>query len=238
MTPSPRTLKRFYEQAGTVAGPGGISVALDGRPIRTPAGRVLEVPTHALGAAIADEWARQGEQVDPEQLPLTRLANVALDRTPDRRVEIIQEISRVCETDLVCHIAPEPAGLRQRQLRGWEPWRRWAADQLGIALDPVSGLLGQGQPAESLVKAAELASSLDDFTITGVAFGCGLYASSVLSFAVAMGGLDAAEAFDLSRIEDAWQTEHWGEDSEAARAVAARRRDAVALGIWFAALSR
>lgn len=237
MSQSPRTLKRFYEDAGTVPGPAGTTVALDNRPIRTPAGRALEVPTHALGQAIAGEWARQGDQVDPEDLPLTKLANVALDRTPDRRVEIIQDISRVCETDLVCHIAPEPAGLRQRQLEGWEPWRRWAAEELGIALDPVNGLLGQGQPPESLVKAAEVASALDDFMITGVAFGCGLYSSSVLSLAVAMAKLDAVDAFQLSRIEEAWQIEQWGEDGEAARATASRRRDAAALGTWFAALA-
>ena len=60
-------MKRFYEQADAVPlDPGGYGVALDGRRVRTPAGRPLALPSRALAAAVAGEWAGQGERVERE----------------------------------------------------------------------------------------------------------------------------------------------------------------------------
>ena len=62
---APRILKRSWEQevkrfwsevAVVEKAPAGYGVALDGRPVRTPARAELVVPTRALAEAIADEW--------------------------------------------------------------------------------------------------------------------------------------------------------------------------------------
>ena len=46
---------------------------------RTPAKRPLILPTRALAELVAEEWAGQGETIDPAAMPLTRLANSAID---------------------------------------------------------------------------------------------------------------------------------------------------------------
>src|SRR5689334_14622693 len=81
----PNLRKRFYKEA-TIgeAGEGGFPVLLDGRPIRTPARRLLAAPTQALAQALAAEWNAQGDTIDPARMPLTRLANAIIDAVADR----------------------------------------------------------------------------------------------------------------------------------------------------------
>lgn len=232
------TLKRFYKEAAAVELPdaGGWHVVLDGRTVRTPSGAVQAVPTRALAEAMAGEWACQGEQVEIAGMHLTRLANVAIDRTPATREGLAEEVVRYCETDLTCHLEDRQAGLRARQDAGWKPLRDWAGRALGVMLLPVEGLLAARQPDASLAAAHSHAETLDDFRLTGLAYGCGLFGSAVLALAVEQGEVSAMEAFELARLDEAWQAEHWGEDSEATAATAARRAEADALGIWFGAL--
>ena len=75
-TPRP---KRFYRLAAVEPVDSGFALSLDGRRARTPGRAVLAVPTRALGEAIAAEWNAQAETIDPRAMPLTRLANSAVD---------------------------------------------------------------------------------------------------------------------------------------------------------------
>ena len=77
----------------------------------------------------------------------------------------------------------------------------------------------------------DLALELDDFSLTGLAWAAGLFGSAILALAVQRCELDAATAFDLSHLDEAFQAEQWGKRRAAARA-AAMRDDAVSGGRW------
>lgn len=234
------TLKRFYKQVSVAEAPEatGWHVQLDGRSVRTPAKALQAVPTEALATALAAEWDRQGETVEIAGMHLTRLANVAIDRTPETRAGLAAEVAKYCETDLTCHLENLQPGLREWQEVAWRPLRDWAGKALGIVLLPVEGLLPSPQPQASLEAARAHAEALDDFRLTGLVYGCGLYGSGILGLAVEQGEVTAEDAFERARLEEAWQAQHWGEDAEAAAATEARRREAEALARWFAALER
>jgi chaperone required for assembly of F1-ATPase len=78
--------------------------------------------------------------------------------------------------------------------------------------------------------------AVDDFVLAGLAFAAALYGSVVLAFAVERRALSGEEAFDLSRLDEAFQEERWGVDDEAAARTARLRHDARMIGDWFAAL--
>ena len=228
--------KRFYKEAAAEQMPGGWTVALDGRTIKTPAREALCLPTQRLARAIAAEWNAQGEIIDLAAMHLTRLANVAIDRTPETREEMADELARYCETDLLCHIAEGPEELIEREEAYWRPVRDWAGQELDILLVPVEGLLASPQPDASLEAARQVALEMDDFRLTGTLYGCGLFGSALLALAVAEGQLSAADAFEVSRVDEAWQIEQWGEDGEAKAATEARRKEARALETWMRGL--
>jgi chaperone required for assembly of F1-ATPase len=49
--------KRFYKSV--LLADDGLSIQLDGRNLRSPAGSLLRLPTMSLASAIADEWRAQ-----------------------------------------------------------------------------------------------------------------------------------------------------------------------------------
>ena len=229
--------KRFYKQAATAPAENGFTVELDGRPIKTPAKATLSLPSEALARTIADEWERQGETLDLQAMTLTRLANVAIDRTPDTRAELADELARYAGTDVTCYLADSPSELRERQEQAWAPWREWAGRELGAVLVPVIGLMASPQPQASLETVRAYALSLDDFRLTALTWACSLLSSAVLALAVERGALTAQDALKASVIDEDWQIEQWGEDEEAMQVRSARAKDAEALQLWFEALA-
>lgn len=228
--------KRFYRAAGTAPGRAGWTVTLDDRPLRTPARAALAVPSEALARAIAAEWDAQADTLDIASMHLTRLANVAIDRTPAAREAMADEVAKYCETDLTCHLAESPEELRARQEAAWAPVRAWAGRALGVMLVPVNGIMASPQPDASLQAARAHVLALDDFRLTGLAFGCGLFGSALLALALEQGEIDAPRAHAAARIDEDYQAEQWGRDAEAETFAALRRAEAEALGQWFAAL--
>lgn len=233
------TRTRRFWKAVTVAEAGdGWSVLLDGRPPRTPAGAPLVLPTAPLARLVSYEWANQKEFIEPASMPATRLAATAIDRIPAARAETAEEVARYAGSDALCYFAEAPAGLAARQAERWGPWLEWAERELGVRLSRAEGIGHVAQWPDALERIRDLALALDDFALAGLAMATGLFGSAVLALAVQRGALSGAAAFDLSRLEEAFQEERWGVDCEAAERTAARRAEAVLLANWFAALGR
>ena len=110
-----------------------------------------------------------------------------------------------------------------------------AEAELGLRFVRAAGIVHRAQPPETLARVKALALGLDDFGLTGLAFGAapvrlGGPGASPCSAA----GSAGEAAFELSRLDEAWQEEQWGVDAEAAERDAAARRGAM-LDRWFEA---
>ncbi len=234
---SEERLKRFWKTVDVAAVDGGWAVRLDGRTPRTPAGRRLVLPTQAAARLVADEWAAQGEFLDPATMPATRLASTAIDRIGQAREAVADEIAAFAASDALCYLAEEPASLVEQQARRWAPWREWAARELGVALEPAEGIIHRAQDPASVARVRRLALELDDFALTGLAAATPLLGSAVLALALSRAALSGEDAFELSRLDEAFQESRWGVDEENAARTAARRAEAVLIQRWFEALA-
>jgi chaperone required for assembly of F1-ATPase len=225
--------RRFYNTVGVTEAEGGYAVTLDQRSVRTPKGGRLVLPTRAAAEQVAAEWAGQGEVLEVAGMHATRLANTAVDSVPAAREAIAGQVADYAASDLVCYFADQPEGLALRQAEGWEPVLERAERELALRFVRACGIVHQAQPPETLDKVRALALGLDDFALAGLAFGAALFGSGVLALAVQRGWLSGEAAFDLSRIDEAWQEEQWGVDEEAAERVARLRLEARMLDRWF-----
>jgi chaperone required for assembly of F1-ATPase len=228
--------RRFYATAGVGGVEGGFSVLLDGRPVKTPGGTALTLPTAALAQLAAAEWGLQGEEIDFAAMPITRLAFTAVDRTGAARTAIADDVAGFLDGEVLCYFAEGPTSLVERELAHWGPMLDWAGRDLGLALERATGITHRPQPPETLERVRALALELDDFALTGLATAAGLFKSAVLAFALQRAELTGEAAFELSRMDEAFQEERWGVDAEAAERTAAMRREATALEKWFRAL--
>ncbi len=229
--------KRFYNAVSVAAMNDGFTVMLDRRGLRGPKGSPTILPTRALAEQVAEEWAGQGEQLALAGMHAMRLANTALEATPDAREATARSIADFAGSDLLCYYAVAPAGLLKEQERLWGPILDRAETELGLRFIRVVGIVHQAQPLETIDRVMTMALELDDFGLTGLAFGTALFGSAVLAIALQLGWLGGEEAFALSRVDEAWQEEKWGVDEEAAERTARLNGEAVMLDHWFRALT-
>ncbi len=234
---SEERLKRFWTEAAVAAEADGFVVLLDGRAPKTPAHARFLLPTEAAARMVADEWAAQGEFIDPGAMPATRLAATAIDRVSQTRGPVAEEIAAYVGSDLLCYLAEHPTSLVAEQTRAWAPWRDWAARDLGIRVEATQGIVHRSQPPESLDRVRELALELNDFALTGLATLVPLLGSAILGLAVQRGALSGEAAFDLSRLDEDFQERQWGVDADNAERTAARRAEAVLVDRWLSALN-
>ena len=233
---APDQVRRFWKTVSVEPDGQGWAVRLDGKTPKSPAGHSLVLPTRAAAQLVAEEWAGQGDILIPATLPATRLAFTAIDRVREAREAVADEITAYAGSDAICYLAETPDTLVQRQARDWTPWRDWAGRELGCAVVPVAGIIHRPQAEEALKAVRAQALKLDDYALTGLAMATPLFGSAILAFAVQRGALSGSEAFDLSRLDEAFTEERWGVDAEAAERAEGLRAEAVMLERWFAAL--
>jgi chaperone required for assembly of F1-ATPase len=214
-------MKRFYRDASIAKREGGHAVLLDGKPVKTPGGNALVLPTEKLAWAIAAEWRGQGDDIVATTMPLLRLANTVIDGIAVNREGVIGAILRFGENDLLCYRAHQPPELVARQKAGWDPLLDWVAQKHGARMAMAEGLSHVDQPPEALAALHRALNEFDAFTLGGLHVIASITGSTVLTLAVADGFISGARAFELSRIDETYQAEKWGEDAEAAKRTAA-----------------
>ena len=154
----------------------------------------------------------------------------------DRRDQTVDELVRYAGADLLCYFADHPESLLREETERWGPVLVWAETELGLRFVRASGHVHLPQSDETLAAVGRLARGLDDFTLGGLAQATGLFGSVVLALALQRDQLDGPAAFELSRLDEAFQERQWGVDDEAALRAAHLKAEAVALERWFSAL--
>lgn len=230
-------MKRFYMDVAVAPVDGGWTIRLDDRPVRTPARAALVLPTAALADAVAAEWRGQGESVDPAAMPMTGLANAAIDHVAPSPADFAASIARYAQSDLLCYRADGPEALVARQSAAWNSLLDWARARYDVAFAVTQGIIPVPQPEETLARLGAAVAALDPFRLTGLSTLVTLSGSLVCGLAVVEGGYDPAAVWQAAEIDEAWQVEQWGEDAEAA-ARSARRGAEFATAADFIALSR
>lgn len=214
----PKKLRaRFYERAHVGDTPaeaaGGYAVLLDGRGIRTPARAMLTTPSKQLAQAIAEEWQRQHELIDPERMPLTRLANSIIDGVVPRPGPVAAEIEKYLGSDLVFYRASEPEGLVANQARHWDPLVAWAREEFGARFLLIEGLSFVAQPPEA-VAAAMQAAPREPWRLGAVNAATSMTGSALIALALANGRLDVDAAWSAAHVDEDWNIEKWGRDEQ------------------------
>ncbi|MGQ0485148.1 MAG: ATP12 family chaperone protein [Hyphomicrobiales bacterium] len=217
--------RRFYK---TVSLSAERAILLDGRPVRTPVKAALVLPTMALARAVAEEWQAQGEKIDPASMPLTRLANTAIDRAMPDRARIVAEMLEFAGSDLVCYRAETPPELIERQALAWNPVLDWAAAELGAAFVATAGIMHRPQP-EAALKAVEAhLEGLDPFVLTALHNLMTLSGSLMIAAMTVAERLEPERAWRAANTDEDFQIGQWGEDAGARLRRDVRRREFLA----------
>jgi chaperone required for assembly of F1-ATPase len=212
-------VRRLYQAVTVAASPDAgpaFRILLDGKPVRTLAKEVLEVPTRTCAEAVAAEWAAQREHIDPAIMPLTKLVCSAVDGVRGREGEMREAIGKYLASDLLCYRASGPVALVRRQAALWDPVLAWGRDVLGVPLIVTTGVMPVRQPETAQTALARTLAEQGPFTLAALYVMTALMGSALLALAHARGQLGLAEAWAAAHIDEDWQISQWGEDAQAA----------------------
>ena len=215
-------MKRFWKEV-TVG--DGRSILLDGRPVRTPGRLPLDLPTDALAEAVADEWRAVAGEIDPRAMPLTGLANAAIERVTADPALFAANLAAYAETDLLCYRADGPPELVQRQATLWNPPLDWAERRYDVQFELTAGVMHRPQPDATTEKLAVAVAILDPFALAPLSPIVTITGSLVLGLALHARAIDADAVWLAAGLDGDWQAERWGEDPLAVEARAARRAE-------------
>lgn len=215
-------MKRFWTDVAVTPEHG---VTLDGRPVRTPGRLPLVLPTGALAGLVADEWRAVTDTIDPRAMPMTGLANAAIERVTADPATFAAGLARYAGNDLLCYRAEAPAKLVARQAAAWDPPLAWAQGRYDVRFVVATGIVHRAQPAATLARIDEAVLALDAFALAALSPVTTLTGSIVLALGVVEGAMTADAAWDAAHVDETWQAERWGEDTAAAALLVERRRE-------------
>lgn len=198
-------------------------VRLDERPVRTPARVPLALPTGALAEAVAQEWRAVGETIDPRAMPLTGLANAAIDRIGPDPQPFAAAIARYGASDLLCYRAEAPPELIARQAAAWDPPLDWARARYDVEIVVTAGIVPVVQPAATLARLERAVATRGPFALAALTTIVSLSGSLVLGLAMAERAFDVPRTWQAAETDETWQAELWGVDAEAMDRRIARR---------------
>lgn len=215
-------MKRFWT---SVSVDRDREIRLDDRPVRTPGRAPLALPTDALAKAVADEWRAVGDTIDPRTMPLTGLANAAIDRVAPDPAPFVAGLARYAESDLLCYRAAMPEPLVERQRAMWDPLLDWARARYDVHFETTTGVMHVPQPPATIARLHEAVSAREPFALAALSPIVTISGSLVAALALAEGAADSGTVWRAAELDEDWQAEMWGEDSLAVDARAARKRD-------------
>jgi chaperone required for assembly of F1-ATPase len=210
-------IRRFYKDVSVAEASGGWQVMLDARGLKTVGGSAQIVPSCALAEALAAEWARQGDKINPKDLPLRDLADYALDVVARDADALARQLTAYADTDTLCYRADPDEPLHARQWEVWEPLVTSFEARARVRLVRVSGVLHRPQEPRALATLKEQLSQENPFVLAGLEVMTKL-ATSLVTALLALDASDEARAralWQAACLEEEWQAELWGRDWEA-----------------------
>lgn len=229
--------KRFYKLATVAHHQTGFAIELDGRAVKTPRRAALLVPAEPLADAIAAEWNALCDIIDPQKLPLTKIANTAIDGVVGREQEVHDDIVRYIGNDLMCYRAETPEALAARQAAAWDPVLQWFEETYGAAFKTTTGLMPIEQNLLTVAKAASALSSETALTLAPLHVMTTLTGSALLTIAHHKRRLTIDQVWHATHVDEDWQIENWGEDAEA-EVRRTKRRQEMQAAVNFLAMLR
>lgn len=214
-------MKRFYQHVGIVQAEGGWHLLLDGKPIKTPEGVVIAAPSETIAKAMQQEWKRQGEKVDWNTLPATRLVGGAQTLTQAEAQQLCADLAAYVDTDMICYWS-DRALLQAEHKKHWQGVIDFVRTRFDVSLGTTTAMSPLSQPAAAHEAAKNYLASLSPLAL--VIFGRLAPALGSLWLAIALheSALDVAAAIAAAQVDEAFQAARWGEDAEAAAARSAK----------------
>ncbi|MDA0708286.1 MAG: ATPase [Proteobacteria bacterium] len=208
-------MKRFYKDVTIKSHEDDFVILLDGKFVKTPEKNLLTIPTEKMAKIIQDEWQAQEDKIKPHLMPITKLANTAIDRVDKRKSEIIKMLVEYAVSDQVCYRADNPPDLIQQQNDIWDPLIKWLYETHRINLKITTGIKFIDQENIALDKFRSVFESMESFPLTAYYNMATILGSVTIGLNLYQGQISIEQAWNAGQLDENYQISIWGVDEEA-----------------------
>ncbi|CAL8283795.1 unnamed protein product [Merluccius merluccius] len=204
--------RKFYKDVSISQGEGGVyEINLDKRKLKTPGGKLFTAPNEALAIAVATEWDAQRDTLKFYTMHLTTLCNTAIDNPTHRdKQQMITAALKFLETDTVCYRVDNPPALVELQKNEWDPVLHWIENRYNVVIGSSYNILGPEIPEATQDTFRQHLNSYNFWSLTGLEYVITQLKSVVFALGLIDRHLTVEEAVLLSRLEEEYQIQHWG----------------------------
>ncbi|XP_068209903.1 ATP synthase mitochondrial F1 complex assembly factor 2 [Palaemon carinicauda] len=202
--------KRFYRNVGVAGTNDSYEINLDHRKLKTPLGKVLQIPHYGLALAVAHEWTAVQEKIHPSLMHLTGLSFTVTDNPlHSSKWDVVDKMLDYLETDTILYREGSDDFMELLE-REWDPLLEWFNTKFNVNLTPCNGICGANIPVEIREAVRRYFLSYDIWAVHGFFYGVEAIKSVVLAIAAAERKISVEKAVYLSRIETEYQASRWG----------------------------
>lgn len=209
---TPKKIKRFWNAASAepVEGSSSWQVLLDSKPVRTPKGTLLELPSRAVAESVAGEWAAAGENLNPKEMPLTTIGCTTVDLIRPEVAACVERMIPYLVMDTVC-FEDDHEPMAELQQAEWGPLRRWFEERFDVTLGVVRGFGAPEHPEATLAAVEADLRTRDAWELCALEIAISTAKSLVVGTALLdRSDVTAAQALRWALLEEHFQIERWG----------------------------
>ncbi|XP_069917770.1 ATP synthase mitochondrial F1 complex assembly factor 2-like isoform X2 [Oryctolagus cuniculus] len=141
----------------------------------------------------------------------TTLCNTSLDNPTQRsKDQLIRAAIKFLDTDTICYRVEEPETLVELQKNEWDPVIEWAENRYGVEIGSSTSIMGPSIPARTHKVLANHLASYNMWALQGIEFVVTQLKSMVLTLGLTDLHLTVEQAALLSRLEEEYQIQKWG----------------------------
>ena len=208
-------MKKFWEKVSIKKiSSDSFCVMLDKRILKTPLKRDLILPNLNLAEEIVKEWDQDSKKINTESMIFYGLISTSLDKIIDNKNLYINDILDYVDTDLICYRAESPKELVELQKNKWDPIILFIEKYIGIKVQVFQGIFPKKQHTTVHTKLTNLINQFSIFEISVLHRITNITGSIFLSLCVLKKDISKKEVFELSVLDELWQSENWGFDEE------------------------
>ena len=133
----------------------------------------------------------------------------------EMREKIITDILSFVDTDVLFFRAEYPDNLIKKQNEKWNPLLEWFKKEYGVEPKVTSQITPPKQDKKLAKVIGDEVSKMSGRELIAFSKTAGGFTSLILALAVMKKHISVDDAFALSRLDELFQNEMWGEDKEA-----------------------
>ena len=190
-------------------------IQINDKIAKTPNGNLIELPTLKLAKIILKDFQSKKSKMLANIVSPVRITNTAIDKLVTSNYAYIEQLSAYLNSDVVCYFAHSPKDLVKKQNKNWLPMIKFMQDAYNINILYTSEISAISQPKDSLAKLKKILKSKNCFELSAIGVLVQLTNSIIISLALVNDKINAKDAYEISNLEEIYQSSFWGKDEEA-----------------------